>query len=243
MSYGERNRQSVPRSGLGVVAAIGVALASHGAQAAVQLCPGPSVSGASGTIFMNGSSCGILSTSTTVEALFVGFSAADHDALTLPGSSPPGVIFDNRTSTRGATDTLTVASAGTLLDFTLNNLTTGKSYIAATGYTNTDAGAFVPVYHFAFESVASAADYATLHSGVALLPSINTFILANGGYSAWTFAFAEDLPLAADDDWNDIVYAFKDVTTVHKVPEPATLALVGAGLMGLGVVRRGRKDG
>jgi hypothetical protein len=43
----------------------------------------------------------------------------------------------------------------------------------------------------------------------------NSYILANGGYSARTFVGVEDLPNRSTDDWNDLVYAFKDVTPAN----------------------------
>ena len=51
----------------------------------------------------------------------------------------------------------------------------------------------------------------------------------------WIIAW-EDLPYATTDkDFNDLVYI---VESIRPVPEPMTLVLVGAGLLGLGILRR-----
>jgi hypothetical protein len=223
------------------------------ANAYTQLCPGPGVPQVVGPI-QNGSTCSLNAESTTIDSLFVGSEAWDQDQLILNGST----LFDNMASVSGDSIALSVSTGP--LAFTLDNTdsrTGNSSYLSATAYTNfvnlsTTVTAFDPVYHFAYFSVTSEADFNALfgpggHSGgVTMSDAANADIVNNGGYLAFVFVGVEDLPWAGSDDWNDAVFAFNNVagpatpgvavpeTSSVAVPETPSSAMLLLGFAGLG---------
>jgi hypothetical protein len=103
------------------------------------------------------------------------------------------------------------------LRFGLRNVTSGTTYWTDTA--DPDGN-----YHAVFST-----DYSTF--GLGALPADAASALA--GLSNVTFVAWEDRDATngADFDYNDLVFAFSN--TAASVPEPLTIALAGAGLLGV----------
>lgn len=128
-----------------------------------------------------------------------------------------------------AGDTKPLGSQTGPLVFTLRNVTTGVTY---TSDMTDSSGA----YH-----VKVATDYSSF--GMGPLPGAAATVLA--GLNNVTYVGWEDLDSnnGGDYDYNDLIFAFSNTKGNDNpgVPEPLTLSLMGAGLLGLAGLRGRRK--
>jgi hypothetical protein len=221
-------------------AVFGVAVLSATSAQAGELCPAAAIATVSGGI-TNGSTCGLTAVASPIQAMFVGFNAADTDTLTLAGTTLSITNQGGGATPIGNVQSVAVPLA--LLNFELTNANTGISFFMNSSNPNTDGTG--NSWHFAEFTFANLAAYnavfGTSGGNVPLTSGEQTYIANNGGFGAWTFVGVEDLQTATNDDWNDLVYAFYNVAPSTSVPEPLTLSLFGAGLAGLGGWRLRRK--
>lgn len=165
---------------------------------------------------------GSLTANGNVTAVFAFAEAADTSQLFKLNAG--GVIFNNKVDAPGATKSIG-ANTG-LIQFQLNNTSAGYSFINDVADNTAGGDTF---FHAKYGT--SAADF-----GVTFTAAANTAI---AGLIGPVILIGFEDRRGGDYDYNDLIFAFSAVQAV-RVPEPVSMAILGAGLLGLGVARRRR---
>ena len=167
----------------------------------------------------------------TLTFIFEGYSAGDTDQMVFAFNGD--ALFTNNIATAGDVVHETVG-AGQIYQLGLRNNSAGDTWSSD------------PASHWDRQlHLASTSTFSDFHLGSAVPTPVSTdCALVSGCYLGW-----EDLPgPGADDDFNDLVFALQFTPTGLRrvdlrgdpVPEPGTLTLLCAGLLGLGFITHRR---
>lgn len=156
-------------------------------------------------------------------AIFAFVDAGDNSNLNL--TTPNfGLVFNNQSTAPGTTVSVGVVTGPVV--FNIENLSTGLTFF--NNVADVDGN-----YHFF-----ATTNYSDFGVG-ALDPAVVAAIAALPPGTPTIFVGVEDRQLTGtgtDFDYNDIIYVFGQIRAA--VPSPATIALFGLGLVGLGFARR-----
>jgi hypothetical protein len=160
------------------------------------------------------------------KAIFVFSDAGDDSTLTLTGHV--GTIFDNKINVAG--DTVDLGSLSGMEEFGLDDMTEHDSFLADVADVDHDFHLFYTTNYANFgEGPVPAAAAAAISS----LPLGSSVI-----FVGWE---DRDFDQGSDFDYNDLIFAFSNLKPA-TVPEPLTISLFGAGLVGAAAMRRRKKN-
>jgi hypothetical protein len=177
----------------------------------------------------------IVGTGGDVTATYIGSSAADLDQVGLVTNAGLSMFFTNQGLTAiGATVDLGIFAAGQVIEFAMENLSTGFTFFEGAGSSNPDGDIHMLVTEN-FAAIVGMCDGGTCFSPqslavVAALPVGTTFV------GVEDLAASED----SDFDYNDIVFAVQGGEDPPVLAEPSTVAMLLSGLASVGLLARAK---
>jgi hypothetical protein len=159
--------------------------------------------------------------------------------LTPPPISATNFVFCNHATSHCAAansggDIVDLGIRSGTLDFELHNESIGTSFLTGTPDANGDYHAVVTTNFSDF--ALNPTQMAGAAAGLAAVASLSNVTFIGWEDHTWN-------QTTHDWDYNDLIFAFTATKPTHQdSPEPLTLALVGAGLMGAFGLRRVKKS-